>query len=230
MKIRYTTLSERGRRSVNEDAFRVSYAPKHARWMGIVCDGMGGHAMGEMASDVVITKITEYWEHYMGVQDSTDKVLMACRKASAAIDEKASQLHHCEIGTTMAMVSIESHTATIAHIGDSRCYLIRKGEDGAAQLVYQSKDHHKPGGVLISKCFFSYHPEIAVPDVTQLEVKQGDRILICTDGLYNCVYPHILVDRMMDDKTPEQILDTFAFLCERSGDDNYTAIMAIVEE
>ena len=87
MKIRYTTLSERGRRSVNEDAFRVSYAPKHARWMGIVCDGMGGHAMGEMASDVVITKITEYWEHYMDVQDSTDKVLMACRKASAAIDE-----------------------------------------------------------------------------------------------------------------------------------------------
>mgnify|MGYP003295322123 CR=1 FL=1 len=230
MKITYSTITKIGRRSINQDAFNVIDMTEKGRWMGIVCDGMGGHAMGEMASETVITYITDYWEQHMDEPDGTDKVLKACKKASVAIDEKAFQLHHCEMGTTMAMVSMEGKTATIAHIGDSRCYLIRKGEDGAAQLVYQSKDHHKPGGVLISKCFFSYHPEIAVPDVTQLEVKLGDRILICTDGLYNCVYPHILVDRMMDDKTPEQILDTFAFLCERSGDDNYTAIMAIVEE
>lgn len=228
MNIRFTTLSERGRRPVNEDAFRVSYSPKHERWMGIVCDGMGGHAMGEMASEIVITKIADYWKQQIDEPDSADKVLKACKKASVAIDEKAFQLHHCEMGTTMAMVSIEGTTATIAHIGDSRCYLIRKGEDGKAQVVYQSQDHHKAGGVLISRCFFSYHPELAVPDVVQFEVIPNDRILICSDGLYSCVYPHILVDRMMDDKSPEDILDTFAFLCERSGDDNYTAIMVIV--
>ena len=206
MNIRFTTLSERGRRPINEDAFRVSYASEDERWMGIVCDGMGGHAMGEMASDIVITKITDYWEQHIDEQDSADKVLKACKKASVAIDEKAFQLHHCEMGTTMAMVSIEGTTATIAHIGDSRCYLIRKGEDGKAQVVYQSQDHHKAGGVLISRCFFSYRPEIAIPDVVQFEVKAGDRILICSDGLYSCVYPHILVERMMDDKSPEKYL------------------------
>lgn len=206
MKIQYATISKTGRRPVNEDAFRISYIPGQNRWMGIVCDGMGGHAMGEMASDIVITKITDYWEQQMDEQDSTEKVLKACKKASVAIDEKAFQLHHCEMGTTMAMVSIDGSTATIAHIGDSRCYLIRKGEDGKAQVVYQSQDHHKAGGVLISRCFFSYRPEIAIPDVVQFEVKAGDRILICSDGLYSCVYPHILVERMMDDKSPEKYL------------------------
>lgn len=226
MNIQYTTLSERGRRPVNEDAFRVSYTPDSERWMGIVCDGMGGHAMGEMASEMVIAKIIDYWGQHMDEQDSEDKVLKACKKASVAMDEKATLLHHCEMGTTMAMVSIEGNTATMAHIGDSRCYLIRKDENGKAQVVYQSQDHHKAGGVLISRCFFSYKPEIAVPDVAQFEVKTGDRILICSDGLYSCVYPHILVERMMDDKSPEDILDVFDFLCERSGDDNYTAILA----
>lgn len=228
MTITYATITRTGRRPVNEDAFRVSYIPEQNRWMGIVCDGMGGHAMGEMASETVITKITDYWEQHVAEQDGTDKVLKACKKASIAIDEKAFQLHHCEMGTTMAMVSIEGNTATIAHIGDSRCYLIRKDEDGKAQVLYQSQDHYKAGGVLISRCFFSYHPELAVPDVAQFEVKSGDRILICSDGLYSCVYPHILVERMMDDKSPEDILDVFDFLCERSGDDNYTAILATI--
>lgn len=214
MTILYATISKTGRRPINEDAFRVSYIPEQNRWLGIVCDGMGGHAMGEMASETVITKITDYWEQHMDVRDSAEKVQTACKKASVAIDEKSFQLHHCEMGTTMAMVSIEDNTATIAHIGDSRCYLIRKDEDGKAQVVYQSQDHHKAGGVLISRCFFSYHPELAVPDVAQFEVKSGDRILICSDGLYSCVYPHILVERMMDDKLPEEILDVFDFLCE----------------
>ena len=69
MNIQYTTLSERGRRPVNEDAFRVSYIPEQNRWMGIVCDGMGGHAMGEMASETVITRITDYWEQHMDEQE-----------------------------------------------------------------------------------------------------------------------------------------------------------------
>ena len=142
------------------------------------------------------------------------------------------------MGTTMAMISIEGSKATIAHIGDSRCYLIRKGyydydditNPNKDHVVYRTTDHLKAGGVLIARCFISYRPEVAIPDVAQFDVEPGDRILICSDGLYNCVLPNILVDRMLDDKTPEQILDTFAFLCERSGDDNYTGIMAIIEE
>lgn len=54
--------------------------------------------------------------------------------------------------------------------------------------------------------------------------------LICSDGLYKSIAPNILTARMIDDKSPEEILDTFAFLCEKNGDDNYTGILAIIEQ
>lgn len=60
-------------------------------------------------------------------------------------------------------------------------------------------------------------------------MQPGDRILICSDGLYKSMPPEILRARVMDEKTPEEILDVLDFLCEKHGDDNYTAILAIVE-
>ena len=53
--------------------------------------------------------------------------------------------------------------------------------------------------------------------------------MLCSDGIYKSMPPEILKARMMDNKSPEQILDVFDFLCEKNGDDNYTAILAIVE-
>ena len=55
--------SDKGlRRSNNEDAVKVITTPDEPRWMGIVCDGMGGHAMGETASETVIDAIAQYWQ------------------------------------------------------------------------------------------------------------------------------------------------------------------------
>lgn len=121
------------------------------------------------------------------------------------------------------MASIEDDVATIAHIGDSRCY-VQRPEEG---LFYQSKDQVRLdfGWEIVTKCFFSYRPEVAVPDIQQIKLQAGDRILLCSDGLYKSMAPDILQARMMDDKPLEDILDVFDFLCEKQGDDNYTAIL-----
>ena len=70
MKITYTTISKAGNRSNNEDAFNVIDVPEKGCWMGIVCDGMGGHAMGEVASETVVKSISKYWDEFSNVPDS----------------------------------------------------------------------------------------------------------------------------------------------------------------
>lgn len=123
----------------------------------------------------------------------------------------------------MAMVSIEGNKVIIAHIGDSRCYLQRPGEG----LLYQTKDHVRIdfGWEIVDRCFFSYRPEAAVPDIVQYDLQAGDRLLLCSDGLYKSMAPNILLSRMMDDKPLDEIIDVYDFLCEKQGDDNYTAIL-----
>lgn len=61
------------------------------------------------------------------------------------------------------------------------------------------------------------------------ELKSGDRILLCSDGLYKSMPPEILKARMMDDKSPEELLDVYDLLCEKNGDDNYSGILVIVK-
>lgn len=223
MKIKYATISKTGRRSNNEDTFRVVDMPQQDRFMGIVSDGMGGHYCGEVASETVCNTISDFWNGHTGTPDCDSKVKLACRKASCEINRKADELNKAEIGTTMVMASIEGDMATIAHIGDSRCYVERPDEG----LLYQTKDHIRLefGWEIIAKCFFSYRPDVAVPDIRRMKLQAGDRILLCSDGLYKSMSPDILRETMREDQPLEQIIDVFDRICEKQGDDNYTAIL-----
>ena len=192
MKIKYAIISKTGRRSNNEDYVKVIDKPEESRWLGIVCDGMGGHAMGEIASEAVCNAVCGYWE-CSNDEGFAVKARKACHSASAKLDERAFEMNHVQMGTTLVMASIESNTVTITHCGDSRCYLMRKGN-----VLYQTKDHvgDSFGWEIVTKCFFSYKPEAAVPDIVQFEIKPRDRILSCSDGLYKSMPPEILKARM----------------------------------
>ena len=226
MKIHYATISETGKRRNNEDAFRI--ADDGNRWLAVVCDGMGGHAMGEVASETVSNAIVNYWKKHKDEPDCEAKVNNACAHAMRALDKKSDSFNHCKMGTTMVMASIDGDIVTIAHVGDSRCYLHRPDEG----LLYQTKDHVRLdfGWEVVDRCFFSYHHEANVPDVVQLKLKAGDRILLCSDGIYKSMAPDILLARMMDDKPLADILDVYNFLCEKQGDDNYTAVLIEIKE
>lgn len=227
MKIHYATLFKTGNRFNNEDSFRIVEDLTNSRWFGVVCDGMGGHAMGKIASDTVASSISNYWESHGDDQDTEEKIFTLCREASRALDERAKELHFCEMGTTMVMASIVDNMLTVAHIGDSRCYVQRPNSG----LLYKTKDHIKLsfGWEVMDKCFFAFKQETAVPDVRRIKIQSGDRILLCSDGLYKSISPDILMTCMMDNKTPENILEVFDFLYNKSGDDNYTSILVCVE-
>lgn len=245
MKIRYATISKEGRRSNNEDFFVVMDQQERGRFWGIVCDGMGGHACGEVASETVARAVSAYWEQHAEERDSEDKVVGACQEATRAIEEKSREVGLAEMGammdtgammesekmkemgTTLVMASIEGDIVTIAHVGDSRCYLQRPGQG----VVYQTQDHVrlKLGYELLARSFFSGHPEEAIADVVQFPVCSGDRILLCSDGIHKSMESEDLEARMMEEKSLEEILHGFELCCWKYGDDNYTAILMEVE-
>lgn len=227
MKIRHTTISKIGMRPQNEDAVLVSDIPEKDRWTGIICDGMGGHKCGDIASNTVITSFMNYWTEQEKEEDSKEKILYACATAFKELNAKADELHHVEMGTTFVMASIKKEQVTIVHVGDSRCYLFRKNNG----LLYLTRDHTESsfGWEVVTRCFFSYHPATAYPDIMQFPVLPGDRILLCSDGVYKSILPEALQALMENYDTPEQIAEEIDRICQTESHDNYSAIIAFCE-
>ena len=227
-KIRYASFSECGVRTNNEDYIQIVSDHDDGRYLFVCCDGMGGHSMGEVASQVVATTICEYWEQ-ASFADGVEPVLQtAFRLASEALDTKADVLHKVEMGTTMVLAAIYNDKITMAHCGDSRCYLLRPN----VGIVYRTEDHIEQSvwGNYINRSFFSYHRQNANVEIRQFGLQPGDRVLLCTDGVSSYVNPDILRDRLMDDKSPEEVADVVKFLCEKSKTpDNYSGILVFNE-
>ena len=223
MKTNYTTFSEAGKRRANQDVCRVIEFPEYDRVLMVVCDGMGGHAMGDVAAETVCNSICEFWKQNIQVSDSESKIIEACKVASDALYARSRVVRPIEMGTTLVFASLEGNTVTIAHCGDSRCYLLRDGE-----VVYQTQDHADPhwGSEVVTRCFFSMNPEVAVPDIARFEVKAGDSIFLCSDGVYKAMAPQILTARLQDDKPLDDVIDVIKFMCEKFSTDNYTGVLA----
>lgn len=132
------------------------------------------------------------------------------------------------MGTTLVMCSIEGNRATIAHAGDSRCYVI----DIKGNVKYRTIDHIESSSIslpYINRAFFTRHPEDAVPDVKIVELQPLDRILLCTDGLYNAIDDETLLHTLQCAKDVEQVAGKYRAICEEKAGDSYTAIIIEVE-
>lgn len=219
-KYMYTVFSETGKRIANQDICRIVEMPEQNRCLLVVCDGMGGHAMGDAAAETVCNAVCNFWEDNPGKSDCEEKVLTAFAHASEALYYRSRMVRPIEMGTTLVMASVENNTVTIAHCGDSRCYLLRNGE-----VVHQTTDHSRPGTEIVTRCFFSMDPEVAIPDITRIEVEKGDRIFLCTDGVYKAMAPQILTARLQDNKKLENVVDVIKFMCEKFSTDNYSGIL-----
>ena len=224
--VKYASFCECGIRSNNEDYCQVVAHPEVGRYLFVVCDGMGGHAMGEVASQVVCSTICEYWKQ-ASFEEGVEPVLhTAFKLGSDALDAKADVLHKVEMGSTLVLAAIDGNQLTIAHAGDSRAYLLQDGD-----VAYQTKDHieHSVWGDFINRSFFSYQREKTDVEMHQFELNAGDRILLCSDGVCQFIAPDILTRRSMDDKSPEDVIDVILFLCEKFSKDNYSAILVYYE-
>lgn len=221
--MRYIKFSEIGPRQNNEDCCGIVEIP-NKRTLFVVCDGMGGHFVGEIASRTVCDIFTAYWRNH-DQADSPTKVLVASRQASAAIDQQPSNR---QMGTTLVMLSVEGSQATIAHAGDSRCYVV----DIKGNVKYRTIDHDEVndfGYKVITRSFFTGYPEDAVPEIKTLQLGPLDRILLCTDGLYNAIDDETLLHTLQCAKDVEHVAEKYSLICSEKATDNYSGIIIEID-
>ncbi|MGH7711917.1 MAG: Stp1/IreP family PP2C-type Ser/Thr phosphatase [Gemmatimonadaceae bacterium] len=229
-------------RSGNEDAF-FAHAT-HQAGLFIVADGMGGHAAGEVASEmavqIVARELSEINDlHGDGVRD---KVSHALREANRAIFERTlAESDKQGMGTTASVLILSGKRYLIGQVGDSRIYILREG--GLKQLT---KDHsyvqEQVDAGLLTPEQARYHPysnvitrcvgagEAIEPDTFAGEVKSGDVFLLASDGLTGMVDDRRLQQLLLSRATARRVVD--ALIAEanyRGGLDNITAIVVQVQ-
>lgn len=202
----------------------------------VIADGMGGHAMGDVASDIAVQTVREaYYRHSAG--DVTTALADALREAHAAIQRQAPP--DVIIGSTCVAAVIQGETAYVANVGDSRAYLVRDG-----QIRQISRDHslvaelvragllteeeartHEQRNLIYRSLGGSGDVEV---DLFTEEVRGGDTLVLCSDGLSTLVEDDEL-RVIVETSEPEAGVRTLIERAnERGGTDNITAVVARV--
>src|SRR3954471_22248 len=208
MEIKAYGLTHVGRqRQHNEDSYLVADEAK----LFLVADGMGGHAAGEIASKIAVESISEFilhtkeddgtWPHAYDehFRRSTNRLMAAVRLANTRVLEamrKDARLRG--MGTTVVACLIENDLISVAHVGDSRAYLIRD-----KQLSRITNDHswvfEQVQAGMLTEAEAEKHPLRNVitralggalqvsPDASEIEARPGDVYLLCSDGLTGMV-------------------------------------------
>lgn len=211
-------------RQLNEDS---AYA---GHWLYAVADGMGGHAAGEVASAAVIQALSEYDakappEHLVEILGA------AVREANAAIRRRTENDPDLRtMGTTLTATLWSGHTFALAHIGDSRAYLLRGGqlrqltEDHALHNLVAGADASPVLAPIMSR-YLDGRPDRS-PDLGLRTALPRDRYLLCTDGLSSVVPGSAMLDALQSGDEPVQIVEHLVELANGlGGPDNITAIL-----
>ncbi len=227
-------------RHSNQDAFQKGSYSKDIAW-AVVCDGMGGANGGNVASQTAVEQITHQLtsscRDRLDSQSIKDLLIPAVLNANTAIYEYAQKEPQLSgMGTTVVLAMIADQTLHIAHVGDSRAYLL--SPQGIMQVT---KDHSMVQEMVdrgeITADQARFHPRKNIitralgigPDVNvdyhELPFSQQDILLLCTDGLSNYLDPKTIYSMSLE-LDLEQLVEQ---LVERSkqmgGRDNITAVV-----
>jgi serine/threonine protein phosphatase PrpC len=227
------------RRVANEDSFAI------ARGVGlcVVADGMGGHRAGRVASQLATDHAVSAIEALTGSQlCATEKLRHAVADANAGIRSRSQDDPDLSgMGTTFVALLASEQRVALAHVGDSRVYLIRGG-----QIRPLTEDHSVVGELLrgrkISEDDARAHPHrhvltralgagsAAEPDLAELTPSPGDTFVLCSDGLTT----HLRDDEIREivargDSLQKRCDRLIAAANRRGGLDNITALLVQVE-
>ncbi|WP_347058736.1 PP2C family serine/threonine-protein phosphatase [Blastococcus sp. HT6-30] len=233
--LRYAARSDRGLiRGSNQDS--VYAGPR----LLAVADGMGGHAAGDVASKVVIAAL-EHLDDDTPSGDMLQSLRSAVFDGSEHLREVIRESPQLEgMGTTLTAILFAGGRLALCHVGDSRAYLLRDGQlsqithddtfvqtlidDG--RITPEEANTHPQRSLLLR----ALNGQEVEPDLSMREARDGDRYLLCSDGLSGVVSEETLAEALKD-PDPEATADRLIELALRSGGpDNITVIVADVLE
>jgi PPM family protein phosphatase len=237
LMLRYVARSDVGLvREGNEDS---GYAGPR---LLAVADGMGGHAAGEVASSAAIEELV----HVESVDPDRDP-LAALKAAVNAANSRIRQMVEEDparrgMGTTLTALFWNGQTLALAHIGDSRAYLLRGGElrqithdhtfvqtlvdDG--RITADEASVHPARSMILRTLQGDSDPEL---DLEMIDVQGGERILVCSDGLSGIVRDETMRDTLVENADLVTAADALVELALKGGaPDNVTCVVADIVE
>ena len=228
-------------RSGNEDNYFAEADER--RGVFVVADGMGGHAAGEVASEMAVQIVSRQLLTIASVIDphAQETLAQALRDANRAIyDRMLAEVDKQGMGTTASVLALSDNHFLIGQIGDSRVYLLRDGalsqltkdhsyvqEQVDAGLLTPEQARYHPYSNVITRCVGA--GEEVEADIYSGEMKPGDVFLVASDGLTGMVDDRRLQSMLLARSGPGRIVD--ALIAEangRGGLDNITAIVVQV--
>lgn len=225
-------------RETNQDAFDTGYFNDGTVW-AVVCDGMGGVSGGQVASSLCIDKtvnaIKRSYRENMTVNNVKNMLVSAINAANSYVfDESLKDRELKGMGTTIVAVVIVNNIAVVAHVGDSRAYIVN---DTIKQIT---KDHSyvqllvDNGKITLEEA--EKHPDKNIitraigiegfvdVDVDIVDIKDEDILLLCTDGLNGYVRDDDILKTVKEygDSSTEKLVETANL---NGGHDNITVVL-----
>jgi protein phosphatase len=241
MKCSFTGLTDPGLlRTVNQDDY---YIDPDGRFF-VVADGMGGHAGGQEASQLATEAIQVHLDkHWESVIPSDELLAQALNEANEAIlQDQQSHPERSDMGTTAVVVMFRKEEPWFAHVGDSRLYRLRDlkleqiTEDHtwvaramkAGDLTPEQARIH-PWRHVLSQCLG--RKDLQTIDVQPLDVKPGDRLLLCSDGLTEELADAAIASYLQPEVSNEQAATKLVEAAkEKGGRDNITVVIVEMDK
>ena len=234
MQIEYQSDVGR-RRNTNQEGIKLA----------ILADGMGGHRAGDIASQMAVLNLGNAWEE----QDLTDDekiaqwFIQAIQEENALIYQRGQeQPEYNGMGTTIVAAALSEERFTIAHVGDSRAYLIRDGK-----IIQLTEDHSLVNELVksgeISEEMAVNHPRkniltrsVGMPGTVEVDVSTyiwqlKDRLLLCSDGLTNMLSEEMIETIVNQEGTlSDKVTELINQANEAGGADNITVLLIEFKE
>lgn len=225
-------------RETNQDAFSFGHFDDGNCW-AVVCDGMGGVSGGQVASAICVEKVSEAlkrgYRKEMTVSSAKNLLTTAINAANSAVFKQSQEkLELKGMGTTVVAVLVLGNIAVVAHVGDSRAYLINN------EIKPITKDHSFVQLLIdtgkITEFEAQFHPDrnvitraVGIEHVVDVEIdivdiNNNDKMLICTDGL-NGYVPDADILKIINeygDSSTEKLVETAN---DAGGRDNVTVVI-----